>query len=147
MSYLYEFHVRRERRQFAHEGTGLQGPGDVVNFLQAHAKGLDREYFFVFHLDVRQKLIGFETVAIGGLAGVEVHPREVFRSAIISGAHSIIVAHNHPSGDCTPSPEDYILVKRLFEAGRLLGIEVLDSIIFADGDFHSMASSKPEDWK
>ncbi len=147
MSYLYEFFIRRERRLFAHEGTGLNGPDGAGSFLLEHAKTLDREHFFALHLDTRGKLIGFETVAIGGLGSVEVHPREVFRAAILSGAHCIIIAHNHPSGDLNPSPDDYALARTLFEVGGVLGIEVIDSLIFADGKYLSMALHRPEDWK
>lgn len=141
MNYLYEFRVRRIKRSFAHESRALMGPEDASRFLAAHASDLAVEHFFAIHLDVRGKMTGFEQIAVGGLASVEVHPREVFRGAILSGAYSIIVGHNHPSGEVTPSDEDIVLADRLIAAGRIVGIEVLDSIVVANGQFYSMVAN------
>jgi DNA repair protein RadC len=101
----------------------------------------DRESFVCVSIDARNRAIGFDVVAIGTMTGVEVHPREVFRAAILAGAVGICVAHNHPSGDPTPSPEDASLTQRLRDAGRLVGIPVLDHMVIGDGDrFYSFAS-------
>jgi DNA repair protein RadC len=137
---LYKFSVRRTRVEFAHEGKQLNGPVDVARFLMTYAKDLDRENFFAFHLSAKLDILGFETVAVGGLDSVAVHPREIFRGAILAGAHSIIVAHNHPSGDPRPSDEDMKLAEDLERAGLVLDIPVQDSIIVAEGGAYSIAS-------
>jgi DNA repair protein RadC len=82
-----------------------------------------------------------ETVSVGGLASSLVHPREVFKPAIKRSAASVILIHNHPSGDPTPSAEDVNITKRLIESGKLLGIEVLDHIIIGDGRYVSLKAS------
>ena len=98
----------------------------------------DREHFVAFDLDVRHRIIERRTVAIGTLTGVEVHPREVFRPAIANGAAAIIVAHNHPSGDPTPSRQDVELTRRLREVGELCGIALLDHLIVGTGGYTSL---------
>jgi DNA repair protein RadC len=94
---------------------------------------VDREHFLVAMLDRKNRLIGINTVAIGSLSAAVVHPREVFKPAILSNAASIIVGHNHPSGDPQPSSEDRLLTYKLYKAGQLLGIELLDHVIIGDG--------------
>jgi len=126
---LYEFRSRRIKRSFAYEGHKLTQPYDVAQLLLRLTDELDREHFFAFFLSARGALIGFETVAVGGLSGVEVHPREVFRGAMLAGAFAVIVAHNHPSGNPEPSEADRTLTRRLVEAGELIGIPVFDHII------------------
>jgi DNA repair protein RadC len=84
-------------------------------------------------LDQKNQVIGLHTVSIGSLTASIVHPRECFKPAILSNAAAIILAHNHPSGDCQPSREDRALTQRLVETGKLLGISVLDHIIIGDG--------------
>jgi DNA repair protein RadC len=98
----------------------------------------DRESFYVLHLNVRNRVIGVEEVAKGHLGGVEVHPREVFKGALLGNATSMIIAHNHPSGVSTPSREDIVLTERLVQAGRLLGVPILDHIVVTDKDCTSM---------
>lgn len=104
-----------------------------------------REHFVCISLDGRHQLAGYQIVSTGTLTSSLVHPREVFRAAIIAGAAALIVAHNHPSGVPTPSAEDYSIATRLMDAGKVLGIQLLDSIIFTDNEalFHSM---KERDW-
>ena len=94
--------------------------------------GSDREKFLCLHLDARNRVISYEVVAIGSLSQVIVHPREVFKGTILSNAQSVILCHNHPSGDLTPSKQDIDLTKRVRHAGQILGIEVLDHMIFGD---------------
>jgi DNA repair protein RadC len=84
-------------------------------------------------LDRKNRVIGINTVAIGSLTASVVHPREVMKPAILSNAAAIILCHNHPSGDPQPSQEDRVLTQRLVEAGKLLGINVLDHLIIGDG--------------
>lgn len=139
---LFKFTVRRtEISHYAHEGKQLNGPVDVARFLMVFTEDYDREHFFAFHLSTQLNIIGFETVAIGGLDSVAVHPREVFRGALLSGAASIIVAHNHPSGDPKPSHSDLALAERLIETGLVLDIPVHDSIIVAANGAFSIADN------
>src|SRR5512145_1157057 len=90
----------------------------------------DKEHFYVCHLDVKNRVKLVEVVSIGTLNSSLVHPRETFRRAVCQGSASIIVAHNHPSGECEPSDEDTKVTKLLFEAGTILGIKLLDHVIF-----------------
>jgi DNA repair protein RadC len=89
-------------------------------------------------LDIKNKVIGINTVSIGNLNSSIVHPREVFKPAILSNAASILLAHNHPSGDPEPSREDVAITTRLVEAGKILGIDVIDHLILGDGCYHSL---------
>ena len=95
--------------------------------------GNDQEQFVVACLDTKNRVQSVVVITIGTLDASLVHPREVFKPAILEGSSSIILSHNHPSGDCTPSREDDTVTERLTEAGKLLGIEVLDHIIHGDG--------------
>ena len=104
----------------------------------------DREMFLVASLNTKNEPTQIEVISVGSLNASIVHPREVFKSAIISNAASIICAHNHPSGDLTPSKEDIEVTKRLVEAGKLLGIDVLDHIIMNDeGEYKSIRELHP----
>jgi len=103
----------------------------------------DREKFICLHLDTRNRVISYEVVAIGSLNQVIVHPREVFKGAILSNAQSVILCHNHPSGDVKPSKQDIELTKRVKYAGNILGIEVIDHMIF--GNEKSFLSMKEKD--
>ncbi len=92
----------------------------------------DKEHYYVMHVNSRQHIQLVELVAIGTLNHATVHPRETFRRAIVAGTYSIIIAHNHPTGDVTPSAADIRLTRSLHEAGELLLIPLLDHIIFTD---------------
>lgn len=102
---------------------------DAVGLFQAFLQESDREQFFLICLNVKNEPTAIHTVSIGSLDSSIVHPRETFKAAVLANASSIIVAHNHPSGDPTPSQPDLEVTKRLQEAGELLGIPVLDHII------------------
>ncbi len=99
--------------------------------------GLDREQFVVCCLDAKHAIIGVNVVSIGSLTLSIVHPREVFKPAILLNSCAIIAAHNHPSGDSTPSIEDRTLTTRLREAGELLGIRLLDHLVLGEDSFYS----------
>lgn len=101
--------------------------------------GLDREQFLVACLDAKHAIIGVNVVSIGSLTLSIVHPREVFKPAILLNAHALIAAHNHPSGDPSPSAEDRTLTARLRQAGELIGIALLDHIILGDDRLYSFA--------
>ena len=91
-------------------------------------------------LNQKNRVIGIHTVSMGSLTASVVHPREVFKVAILANCASILLAHNHPSGDCQPSKEDRAITTRLVEAGRLLGISVLDHVIIGgEGRYFSFA--------
>jgi DNA repair protein RadC len=106
--------------------------------------GNDQEQFVVACLDTKNRVQSVIVITIGTLDASLVHPREVFKPAILEGSSSIILSHNHPSGDSTPSREDHKVTERLTEAGKLIGIEVLDHIIHGDGsnDLWSLREAK-----
>ena len=97
----------------------------------------DREAFAVVLLDTKLKPIGHYVVSTGTLNQSLVHPREVFKKAIVASAYSIMLLHNHPSGDPNPSNEDKLITQRLVEVGKIVGIEVLDHLIVGRGNFYS----------
>ena len=97
-----------------------------------------RECFSVLYLNTRNQPLGCEKVAVGGLNVAALQPREVFAPALSLGAAAVILAHNHPSGDPTPSPEDLAVTRHLQEAGRLLGVEVLDHLVVCSDRFKSL---------
>ena len=111
-------------------------PKDVWKELK-DIQGLKKEHFVVFYLDTRNQEIKREIVSVGSLNANLVHPREVFEPAVRNLAAQIILAHNHPSGDPEPSEDDLEITKRLVEAGKILGIEVIDHIIVTKGGFLS----------
>jgi len=100
-----------------------------------------QERFSVLYLNTRNQSLGVECVAVGGLNVAGLQPREVFGPALMKGAAGVILAHNHPSGDPTPSPEDLAVTRHLQEAGRLLGVEVLDHLVVAVDRFKSLRES------
>ncbi len=100
----------------------------------------DREHFVILILNTKNQINAVHTVSIGNLSQTLVHPREVFKAAILGNAASIILAHNHPSGDPTPSRDDELITSRLRRAGNLLGINLLDHVILGDEEqFFSFA--------
>jgi DNA repair protein RadC len=109
--------------------TVIKTPEDVAGLVQGRLKGKKKEYFLAILLDTRNQLIRVAEISVGSLDSSIVHPREVFKEAISASASSVIFAHNHPSGDTEASEDDIQLTKRLFEAGEIVGIDVLDHII------------------
>lgn len=116
----------------------VRGPADAASLIMSDLQHLDREQFRVILLDTKNHVLGVELVSIGTLNASLVHPREIFKAPIRRSAHAIILVHNHPSGDPTPSAEDWAVTRRLAEAGRLLGIEILDHIIVGDQQYVSL---------
>ncbi len=123
------------------QGIGIEpsitSPVDVLGFL-TDIKDRRKEYFVALFLNARNQVICREDVSIGSLNASLVHPREVFAPAVGSSAASVILAHNHPSGDVTPSREDIELTRRMVQAGEIMGIEVLDHLIVGSERFLSM---------
>lgn len=138
---IYRIQLVRERRQKV-RSRAVPNPDAAARILFDYLKGVDRETFVVLLLSTAGRLIGVSTVSVGTLEASFAHPREVFKPAILSNAASVIVAHNHPSGDPTPSAEDRAVTQRLSQAGEILGIAVADHLILgADGRFTSLKQS------
>ena len=112
---------------------------DIMTKMSNYMSFLDREEFIVIGLDGKNKTMFYHSVSVGCLTSSIVHPREVYKMAIINNAVSLIFCHNHPSGDPTPSPEDIDITKRLVDAGNILGIKVLDHVIIGDNCYLSFA--------
>lgn len=123
--------------------TPIRGPADAWKLLAPRMAGLDRERFVVLLLNRKHAPISIEVVAVGSLHDVIVHPREVFKPAIRKSAASVLLAHNHPSGDPTASPEDKVLTARLLDAGEVLGIPVVDHLVLGDAGFVSLRETTP----
>jgi len=104
----------------------------------------DKEHFYVMHVNARQQVNLVELVAIGTLNHAEIHPRETYRRAVIEGADSIIIAHNHPSGDVTPSEADIKVTTQLCKAGDVLQIPLLDHIVFTNSHYFSFRDNKTQ---
>lgn len=126
---VHSGHVRR--------GYRIGSPEDVVAFFQSELSGLKVEKFIAVLLDTKNQIINWEVVSVGSLNASIVHPREVFVRAVRKSAASIIAVHNHPSGDVTPSAEDRNLTIRLTEAGKLMGITLLDHLIIGKNTYYS----------
>ncbi len=116
----------------------IGSPEAAVHLLMPEMRMASKEHFKTLLLDTKNRLIRIATTSIGTLDSSVVHPREVFKDAIGVSAASILVVHNHPSGDPTPSPEDRNVTLRIAEAGKILGIELLDHVIIGDGKWVSM---------
>ena len=101
-----------------------------------------KEHFVVLYLNARNQLIGKETVSVGTLNANIVHPREVFQPAVLKSAASIILVHNHPSGDTSPSNDDIQLTERMVKAGEMMGIDVLDHVIVCERSYLSLKEKK-----
>lgn len=116
----------------------VRSPEDGYRLMKLFLKDKDREHFIVASLDTKNQPVSINVCHIGSLNASIVHPREVMKSAILSNAASIIVGHNHPSGLPEPSKEDIEVTRRLAEAGKIIGIDVLDHIIVGDESFISL---------
>ena len=124
------FSVRRVREAtIPYQGDRVRGPADAAKVLHGLLGDYDREAAAVLALDTKHRPIGIHIVSVGTLDGATLHPREVYKFAILCSAAAIMLGHNHPSGDPTPSPDDISVTRRLREAGELLGIRLLDHII------------------
>ena len=119
------------RCQLPVEGT-VSGPRDAAKLASAILADSDVERVLALHLNTKHRLIGVHIVSVGTLDASLVHPREVYKAAYLSNAAALVLAHNHPSGDPTPSGEDRALSDRLRQAGELLGISLLDFVIVTD---------------
>lgn len=115
----------------------ISTPEDVVELCWPQLRGADREHFWSIALNTKNHLVRMVEVSVGSLNASIVHPRELFKDAVRLSAASVVVVHNHPSGDPSPSGADIQLTRRLVKAGDVLGIEVLDHVIIGDGGEHA----------
>ncbi|MCE5001882.1 RadC family protein [Staphylococcus pseudoxylosus] len=120
------------------EKIQITSPQDVANFMMGKMEHLTQEKFIVLFLNSKNVVIKQKTIFIGTLNSSIVHPREIFSEAIKCASNAIVVLHNHPSGDTTPSKEDISATNRLRECGEILGIDLLDHIIIGDHTYMSM---------
>lgn len=128
-----------------YDGAPLRGPQDVRRLASALLDDEPAEVFVAFLLNTRHHVTGYHIVTRGILDASLVHPREVLRAAIIANAAAIVLVHNHPSGDPTPSPEDRAVTRQLAEAARVVGIPLLDHVVVGSGTatYSSLASEIP----
>ncbi len=120
----------------------IKSPNDAAALVMEEMRHLDREHFRALLLNTKNQVIGTDKVSVGTLNSSTVHPRELFRNAIRRSAASLILVHNHPSGDPAPSREDLDITRRLIEAGKIIGIEILDHIIIGDNRFISFKAKE-----
>ncbi|MBM7562845.1 RadC family protein [Fusibacter tunisiensis] len=116
----------------------VSSPSDIANYLMEDMRHLKQEEFRIVLLDTKNQIIKVETVFKGTLSSCIVHPREIFKEALLAAASSLICVHNHPSGSILPSNEDINITKRIVDAGSIMGIKVLDSLIIGDNSYTSL---------
>ncbi|WP_269902676.1 RadC family protein [Crassaminicella thermophila] len=116
----------------------INSPRDIVKIFMEEMRYYKKEYFKIMLLNTKNEIISIENISIGSLNSSLVHPREVFVRAIRKSAASLVLIHNHPSGNPKPSNEDIKITQRLIEAGKIIGIEILDHIIIGDGIYISL---------
>ena len=129
---------RRLSAKAAQKLEKIEGPEDVARYASPLLRFEQKEHFLVMLLDVRNRVLAMPTISIGSLTASVAHPREIFREAIRYSAANMILIHNHPSGDPTPSKEDVQITKQMMKAGEIMGIPVLDHVIIAGDGFLSL---------
>lgn len=132
------FELGRRSLSYIEPRQSVRNPRDIVNLLMLRLQNLKKEFLMGVYLDSKSRIIKYETISVGGLNTSTVHPREVFRTAVSEAAAAVILVHNHPSGDPTPSKEDIELTTNLMEAGDIMGIEILDHIIIGGRKYFSL---------
>ena len=120
------------------ERIAVEGPEQIADLFMEEMRSLEKEMFQVVHLNTKNEITSIENISVGDLNSSSAAPREVFHNAIRRSSSAVALVHNHPSGDPEPSQADILLTTRLVEAGKLLGIRVLDHIIIGDGVFTSL---------
>ncbi|API90674.1 MULTISPECIES: RadC family protein [Virgibacillus] len=116
----------------------IRSPEDGADYVMEELRSLNQEHFVALFLNTKNQIIHRQTIFIGSLNASIVHPREVYREAVKRSAASVIVAHNHPSGDPTPSQEDIYVTRRLVESGKMIGIELIDHLIIGNRNYVSL---------
>ena len=118
-------------------GRKVSTPTDCAAVFTTMLQDQASEVFAILCLSTKHRVLAYHEVSRGCLDSTLVHPREVFKAALLANAAGIVLAHNHPSGDATPSPDDMALTRRLVDAGRLLGVDVLDHIVIGESRYTS----------
>ncbi len=116
----------------------IRSSDDIANYMMPRLRYCDREHFYAILLNAKNHIIASPLISIGTLSESLVHPRELFKEAINHSSSSIILVHNHPSGDPSPSREDIMMTRRIIEGGRLLNIQILDHVIIGDNTYISL---------
>lgn len=129
---------RRLRNYRTDNKLKIGRPQDAIDILMEDMRYLKKEHLRVIFLNTKNIVIDIKDLSIGSLSSSVVHPREIFSEAIRKSSSSIIICHNHPSGDPTPSNEDVNITKRLDEVGKIIGIDLLDHLIIGDGNYISL---------
>lgn len=125
--------------------AAIHAPFEAVGFMRRVVTDDAREHFLAIYLDGRHRPIAHQVVSVGTATASLVHPREVFQPAVLAGACAVIIGHNHPSGDPSPSGEDRAVTQRLAKAGELIGIRLLDSLVWVRaGRYVSFQENEPE---
>ena len=132
---------RRTLVRGAAERPRLNTPRQLAEYLLPQYGSHAVEQFGVVMLDTKHRLVRIKTISIGSLDSTVVHPREVFREAVLASAAALVLFHNHPSGDPTPSPDDLVLTTRMVSAGTVMGIDVVDHLILADQRYFSLVEA------
>lgn len=139
--HAYEYQIKRKKIA---ETQSMSNSVHASEFFLPLFEGLEYEKMYVAALDTKRKLFAIEEVSSGGLSSANFFPRDVFRLACRANASAVVIAHNHPSGDATPSPQDLAVTKDAIEAGRLLGVKVVDHLIIGDGKIWSMRANNTD---
>ena len=134
--------LKNEEKSSKTKNKIINSPKDIFQLLKEKVINFNKEYFIVVSLDNRNKVISINTISIGILNSSLIHPRETFEIAIKNHAASIILCHNHPSGEFKPSKDDIIITDNLVEAGKILGIEISDHIIITKKKYFSFTENK-----
>lgn len=145
--YIYHYDLVRESKAVNYDARKTINSPNLVKELafeifEANNYNPEKEHFIILMFNTKNKVVGYHLVSMGGLNSTLVHPREIFRTAILHGACSIVLIHNHPSGDITPSNEDIKLTLKLEKAGNIIGIKVLDHVIIGTDDNKNSLSLK-----
>lgn len=139
MQYIREVTIRYDKKTKA--AIPVRKPDDIAKLSRKLIKENGKEHVILFCLDGNHAVCAYNIVSIGGQTSAPIHPREIFQMALLAGSVSIILAHNHPSGNPEPSREDLSVTAALSDAAKLLGIRFLDHIIVGDQSFYSMSDA------
>lgn len=138
------FELSKRSSLAVRSGKPITCAKDVFEHCSPSVSGLDREQFIILHLDAKNIIIKDEIISIGTLTGTIVHPREVFKTAIKENTYSVVLVHNHPSGDPSPSEDDTKMTEKLLTSGEILGIKVLDHVIIGKEGYYSFKDNEKD---
>ena len=142
MKYIQKVKVKLEKFGRINKENRISAPKDIAGIIYEYLEDVDREYLGVICLSTKNYILNIATISIGTLNSSLIHPREVFKTAILSNAASIILFHNHPSGDTSPSKEDINSCMRINEVSKIMGINLLDNIIIGSEIYDGYSSFK-----